>query len=213
MKEIQIPVNPFSMNCYIYFDEKSKEGVIFDPAAYTQEEKAHIKKLIEDNGIKIKHIINTHGHIDHILGNKWAKEFFNVPVLSSDKDKFFFENVVKNGEMYGVPVEEPGLPDEIISEDSKIKIGETEFTILHTPGHSPGSLSFIDHKNKKIFSGDVVFKQSIGRTDLPFGDYDELMSSIQKLFDATGDDYEIFPGHMDTTTVGEEKKNNPFLNE
>lgn len=213
MKEFLIPVNPFSMNCYIYFDENSKEGVIFDPAAYTSEEKDHIKKIIAENEIKIKHIINTHGHIDHILGNKFAKELFKVPVLASDKDKYFFDNANVSAKMYGVELEDPGQPDEIISEESKISIGDMEFDIIHTPGHSPGSLSFIDHKNKKIFSGDVIFKSSIGRTDLPFGDYDELMNSIQKLFEKTGDDYHIFPGHMEPTTVGFEKKNNPFLNE
>ncbi len=213
MKELLIPVNPFSMNCYIYFDEKSKEGVIFDPAAYTAEEKKHIKYLISDNNINIKYIINTHGHIDHILGNKFAKEEFKVPILCSDKDKYFFDKVEETANMYGVVLEDPGEPDENINEESKIKIGDIEFKILHTPGHSPGSLSFIDHKNKKIFCGDVIFKNSIGRTDLPFGDYDELMLSIQKIFDETGDDYELFPGHMEPTTVGEEKRNNPFLNE
>lgn len=201
------------MNSYIYFDETSGEGVIFDPAAYTKEEQEQIKKLITENNIKIKYILNTHGHIDHILGNKFAKDLFKVPVLCSDKDKYFFDNASVSANMYGIELEDPGPADENITEESKIFIGDIEFIILHTPGHSPGSMTFIDHKNKKIFSGDVIFKNSVGRTDLPFGDTDVLMESIQKIFSETGDDYVIFPGHMETTTVGEEKKSNPFLNE
>ncbi len=212
MKVFQIPVTPFAMNCYIYFDENTKEGVIFDPAAYTPDEENQIKKIIEDNGIKIKYIINTHGHIDHIMGNKFAKDYFNVPILMHEKDMPFYKNVLKQGAMYGLDVIEPPPVDEFIDENSKIKVGDVEFKILHTPGHSPGSLTFIDDTNKNIFCGDVIFKDSIGRTDLMFGDYDELMNSINNvLLPAVQDDYTVHPGHMEITTVGREKEFNPFL--
>ncbi|MBS1492070.1 MAG: MBL fold metallo-hydrolase [Bacteroidetes bacterium] len=212
MKVFQIPVTPFAMNCYIYFDEISKEGVIFDPSAYTPDEEAQIKKVIEDNGIKIKNIINTHGHIDHIMGNKFAKDYFNVPILMNEKDMVFYKNVDKQKELYGLDF--PSLPpvDEFIDENSKIQFAGIEFKILHTPGHSPGSLTFIDDTNKNIFSGDVIFKDSIGRTDLPYGDTNELMNSINNvLFPEVQDDYTIHPGHMEITTVGREKEFNPFL--
>lgn len=212
MKVFQIPVNPFQMNSYIYFDENTKEGVIFDPAVYTSEEEEQIKKLIEDNGIKIKYIINTHGHIDHILGNKFAKEYFNVPILMNEKDMPFYKGVEKQKELYGLDF--PALPpiDEFIDENSKISFGDIEFKILYTPGHSPGSLTFIDDKNKNIFCGDVIFKDSIGRTDLPFGDTDTLMNSIENiLLPQVEDDYTLHPGHMDITTVGREKQFNPFI--
>jgi len=213
MKLFKIPVNPFEMNSYIYFDEETKEGVIFDPAAYGDEEQNKIKKIIEDNGVKIKYIINTHGHIDHILGNKWAKEYFNVPILMNEKDMSFYKNVEKQMNMYQLSFPVPLPPiDEFIDETSKISIGDMEFKILYTPGHSPGSLTFIDKKNKKVFCGDVIFKDSIGRTDLPFGDYDLLMSSINNvLLPECEDDYKLLPGHMDVTTVGREKENNAFL--
>ena len=212
MKVFQIPVTPFVMNCYIYFHENTKEGVIFDPAAYSPDEENQIKKIIEDNGIKIKYIINTHGHIDHIIGNKFAKDYFKVPILMNEKDMPFYKNVLKQGEMFGLDVTEPPPVDEFIDENSKIKVGDIEFKILHTPGHSPGSLTFIDDTNKNIFCGDVIFKDSIGRTDLMFGDYDELMNSINNiLLPAVQDDYTLHPGHMEITTVGREKKFNPFL--
>jgi glyoxylase-like metal-dependent hydrolase (beta-lactamase superfamily II) len=212
MKVFQISVTPFAMNCYIYFDENTKEGVIFDPAAYTPDEENQIKKIIEDNGIKIKYIINTHGHIDHIMGNKFAKDYFNVPILMHEKDMPFYKNVLKQGAMYGLDVIEPPPVDEFIDENSKIKVGDVEFKILHTPGHSPGSLTFIDDTNKNIFCGDVIFKDSIGRTDLMFGDYDELLNSINNvLLPTVQDDYTLHPGHMEITTVGREKEHNPFL--
>lgn len=212
MKVFQISVTPFAMNCYIYFDENTKEGVIFDPAAYTPDQENQIKKIIEDNGIKIKYIINTHGHIDHIMGNKFAKDYFNVPILMHEKDMPFYKNVLKQGAMYGLDVIEPPPVDEFIDENSKIKVGDVEFKILHTPGHSPGSLTFIDDTNKNIFCGDVIFKDSIGRTDLMFGDYDELLNSINNvLLPTVQDDYTLHPGHMEITTVGREKEHNPFL--
>ncbi len=212
MKVFQIPVTPFVMNCYIYFDENTKEGVIFDPAAYTPDEENQIKKIIEDNGIKIKYIINTHGHIDHILGNKFAKDYFNVPILMNEKDMPFYDKVLNHGKLYGLDFPAPPPVDEFINENSKIQVGDIEFKILHTPGHSPGSLTFIDDTNKNIFCGDVIFKDSIGRTDLPFGDYDELMNSINNvLLPSVQDDYTLHPGHMEITTVGREKELNPFL--
>lgn len=212
MKVFHIPVTPFAMNCYIYFDENTKEGIIFDPAAYTPDEEEQIKNIIEDNGIKIKYIINTHGHIDHIMGNKFAKDYFKVPILMNEKDMPFYKNVLKQGAMYGLDVIEPPPVDEFIDENSKIKVGDIEFKILHTPGHSPGSLTFIDDTNKNIFCGDVIFKDSIGRTDLMFGDYDELMNSINNvLLPSVQDDYTLHPGHMEMTTVGREKEFNPFL--
>jgi len=125
----------------------------------------------------------------------------------------FYKNVEKQMNMYGLsfPLPLPSI-DEFIDENSKISIGDMQFKILYTPGHSPGSLTFIDVKNKKVFCGDVIFRDSIGRTDLPFGDTNELMNSINNvLLPECEDDFTLLPGHMDVTTVGREKENNPFL--
>jgi hydroxyacylglutathione hydrolase len=212
MKVIQFPVNPFAMNSYIYYDEDSKEGVIFDPAVYYPEEKEKLKELIENDNIRITHIINTHGHIDHVLGNKFAKELFDVPVYLHPDDNFLLKHVSKQAEMMGINVDIQPPADQIIDEDTRINVGDTTLRFIHTPGHSPGSVCAIDDKNKNVFSGDVVFKNSIGRTDLAGGDMDTLLSSIKdKLFVECPDDYKLFPGHMEVTNISDEKKYNPFL--
>lgn len=204
-------VNPFSMNCYINWDEKTKEGVIIDPGVYEDFEKAVILNYIKVNRINIKLILNTHGHIDHIMGNKWAKEVFDVPILMHKDDLPLIEKAIDQGAMFGVSFPKPPDPDKFIDESDTIKIAGNEFKILHTPGHSPGSLCFVDEKEKVIFGGDVVFRGSIGRTDLWMGDIDVLIDSIHNKVFTYSDEFIIYPGHMDETTIGEEKENNPFL--
>jgi hydroxyacylglutathione hydrolase len=211
MKTETIAVNPFEMNCYIYYDENSKEGVIIDPAAYIDSEKELIENFIKGENIKIKYILISHGHIDHILGNHWAKEYFNVPVLMNKEDLPLIEHAPEQGEMFGVIFPDLPKPDKFINEDDTIKFGAAELKIVHTPGHSPGSVCFVDEKEKIIFGGDCLFKGSIGRTDLWMGNTDVLLNSItQKLFKYS-DDYVVYPGHYESSTIGEEKKNNPFL--
>jgi hydroxyacylglutathione hydrolase len=204
-------VNPFSMNCYIYWDEKTKEGVIIDPGAYEDFEKDEILNYIKVNGIGIKLILNTHGHIDHIIGNHWAKNEFNVPILMHKEDMTLIKNAMKQGEMFGVSFPQPPDPDKYIGETDIIKFSGTEFKIIHTPGHSPGSVCFVDEIEKVIFGGDVVFRGSIGRTDLWMGDMDVLLDSILNKVFKYSDDFVIYPGHMEETSIGEEKESNPFL--
>ncbi|RPI16650.1 MAG: MBL fold metallo-hydrolase [Ignavibacteriae bacterium] len=211
MKVETIPVNPFEMNCYIYYDEKSKEGVIIDPAAYLDSEKETISNFITGENIKIKYILNTHGHIDHILGNHWAKETFNTPILMHKDDLPLIEHALEQGQMFGVLFPDPPAPDKFVEESDTIDFGSTSLKIIHAPGHSPGGLCFVDEKEKIIFVGDNVFKESIGRTDLWEGDMDVLLDSINNKIFSYGDDYVLYPGHYDSTTIGEEKKNNPFL--
>jgi hydroxyacylglutathione hydrolase len=211
MKVETIPVNPFEMNCYVYYDENSKEGVIIDPAAYSDSEKETITSFITNENIKIKFILNTHGHIDHILGNYWAKETFNVPVLIHEGDLPLIEHSTEQGKMFGVIFPDPPPPDKFIKENEKIDFTGANLKIIHTPGHSPGGVCFVDVKEKVIFAGDCIFKESIGRTDLWEGDTDLLMDSINNKILCYSDDYKIYPGHYDATTIGEEKKNNPFL--
>ncbi|MEO8208987.1 MAG: MBL fold metallo-hydrolase [bacterium] len=212
MKVIQIPLNPFSMNCYIYYDEETKEGIIIDPAAFTEDEKKQILKIIEDNKIKIKYIINTHGHLDHILGNKFAKDNFNVPVMMHEDDVFLIDNAPQQARFFGLDFPAPPPVDEIVTEDTVLKIGDTELKFVHTPGHSPGSVCIIDDKNKNVFCGDLIFKNSIGRTDLQGGDLKVLIDSIKnKLFKQCKEDYNLYPGHMEITNIKDEKMHNPFL--
>ncbi len=204
-------VNPFSMNCYIYWDEKSKEGVIIDPGAFEDFEKDEILDYIHSIGIGIKLILNTHGHIDHILGNDWAKKTFNVPLLMHKDDMPLIEKAPEQGAMFGVVFPKPPEPDMFIDETDTIKFAGSEFKIIHTPGHSPGSVCFIDEKEKVIFGGDVVFCGSIGRTDLWMGDIEVLLDSIKNKIFSYPDDFIIYAGHMEETSIGEERENNPFL--
>lgn len=205
-------VNPFSMNCYIYWDEKSKEGVIIDSGAYEDFEKNEILNYIRSNGINIKLILLTHGHIDHIMGNKWAIDTFGVPVLMHKEDLPLIDRAMDQAAMFGVQFPKPPAPDKFIDESDVIKVSGNEFKIIHTPGHSPGSVCFVDEKEKIIFGGDTVFRGSIGRTDLWMGDIDILLDSINSKIMIYPEDFVIYPGHMDATTVGEEKAVNPFLN-
>lgn len=213
MKVIKFPVNPFQMNSYIYYDEKTGDGVIFDPAVYFPEEKDKLEEIIKENNIKIKKILLTHGHIDHILGNKYSKDRFKADIYGNDKDNFLIENAVTQGKMYGIEMEESPSIDVILNEGDTVDVADAELRIIHTPGHSPGSICYIDDKNKIVFCGDVVFRESIGRTDLPGGDYNLLISSIKdKLFKEVKEDYILLPGHMEESNVGHEIKYNPFLN-
>lgn len=212
MKVETIVVNQFEMNCYIYYNENSKEGVIIDPAAYTDSEKESIENFVRSENIKIKYILLTHGHIDHILGNQWAKEYFSVPLLMHKDDLPLIEQAPRQGEMFGIILSELPAPDKFIDDNDTVKFGETELKIEHTPGHSPGSICYVDENEKVIFGGDCLFKGSIGRTDLWMGDMDNLLNSIkQKLFKYS-DDFVVFPGHYRSTTIGEERENNPFMN-
>lgn len=212
MKIQQFTLNPFSMNCYIYFDEATKEAVIIDPGAFSQEEKNSILSFIKENELNIKYIVNTHGHMDHTLGNKFAKDSFNVPVYMHQDDEFLIENVNEQARFFGLDFPPPPPIDEYITDETVLKIGNASLKFINTPGHSPGSVCIIDDQNKIVFCGDLVFKNSIGRTDLQGGDLKVLLDSIKnKLFKICRDDYKLHPGHMEITNVGAERKSNPFL--
>lgn len=212
MKIKKITINPFQMNCYIYYDEITGEGIIIDPGAYDELEEEEILIFINEKNIKIKYIINTHGHIDHVLGNKFAKNNFKCPLLIHKEDLFLLQGVTEQGFLYNLAVAKSPEPDEFITGDLIINLGETKINFIHTPGHSPGGVCVVDHKNKIVFCGDTVFRESIGRVDLPGGDLKIILHSIKdNLFKNCSDDYILYPGHMESTTIGKEKKYNPFL--
>lgn len=213
MKLLRFTVNPFSANCYIYFDENSGNGVIIDPAAYSVSEQNFILSAVRENNINITHILNTHGHIDHVLGNGFAKDEFKAPVLIHKDDLFLLQNTSAQGRFFGLEIGSPPDPDEFIDEESIVRAGTIPLRFIHTPGHSPGSVCIIDDKNKIVFCGDLIFNGSVGRTDLQGGDMNVLLDSIRnKLFESCSDEYTLLPGHMEQTDIASEKKFNPFLN-
>lgn len=197
------------MNCYLAYDEASKKGVIFDPGDEVPTLLARIKQL----KLELSHILLTHGHIDHVAFAEDMHRALGVPMLLHRDDWSMAKNAPKQAMMFGLP---PGPVPEI---DGELKV-QKEFAadpfvleIRHTPGHSPGSVTLISHPHKLAFVGDVVFQGSIGRTDLPGGNHRLLIDSIGREVLSLPDDYKLFPGHGPATTVGAERRANPFLQE
>lgn len=203
--------NPFSENTYVLWDD-SMECVIIDPGCYNHSEQVELKSFIESNGLKPVYLLNTHCHIDHIFGNAYCKRTFNIPFLMHKSDLPVLESGLVSSKLYGLSYEESPEPDQFISEGETIKFGHSVLDIVFTPGHSPGSVCFIAHSNKLVIGGDVLFQQSIGRTDLPGGNTETLLNSIRTELFTLPDEYTVFPGHGPETQIGFEKANNPFLN-
>jgi hydroxyacylglutathione hydrolase len=201
--------NPFSENTYVVFDE-TKEAVIIDPGCYEPTEKAELDQFITSKGLTVKFILNTHCHIDHVLGNFHCKTKYKAPLLIHREDEKVLLAVQSYASNYGFAGYQPTLPDRFLEENESFAFGNTNWKILFLPGHSPGHIAFYDEQKKTIFSGDVLFKRSIGRTDLPGGNFDVLLKSIQQKLFLLPDDVVVYSGHGPTTTIGEEKKSNPF---
>jgi len=210
MLSIQVfTFNAFAENTYVAFDE-TNAGVIIDPGCYTRAEQQELTSFVDAQGLQIKAILNTHCHIDHVLGNDFAKDRYQAPLLIHRLEEAPLRSVKNYAPVYGFEGYREALPDQYLEEAAEFSFGNTTLKILFLPGHAPGHIGFYDEENKIVFGGDVLFAGSIGRTDLPGGDFDTLIKSIhQKLF-VLPDDVEVFPGHGSTTTIGREKISNPY---
>jgi len=202
--------NPFRENTYLLYDE-TNECIIIDPGCYTPIEQAEFSTFIENRNLKPVKVINTHCHIDHILGNKYIFERYNLLPQMHKIEKEVMLAAEKFAPAFGIRLEKPPEPKDFIDENDLITFGKSSLQILFTPGHSPGSLCFYNSGQKFVIGGDVLFYGSIGRTDLPGGDFDTLISSIREKLFPLGDDVTVYPGHGPETTIGFEKANNPFL--
>jgi len=160
--------------------------------------------------LEVEKLWNTHCHIDHVLGNQFIKDKFGVKLHVHKKDEEVLKAVEAYAPSYGFANYESSEIDEYISESSPMTFGNSSLDVLFVPGHAPGHVAFVDHESKSIIGGDVLFDGSIGRTDLPGGDFDTLIKSIQEKFFKLDDDYTVYPGHGPTTTLGKEKVSNPF---
>jgi len=198
-------VGPLQTNCYIVGCEETKEGAIIDPGGDAKRILAEVGQL----GLKIKYVINTHGHFDHTLANKevvkatgarLAIHSADAPMLTKGGGAFFF----------GIMGKASPPADVILDEGQVLTLGEIELKVLHTPGHSPGSVCLYSEEESVLFDGDVLFNMGMGRYDLPGGDYRVLMESIQRLL-ALPDETTVHPGHGPATTIGRERRSNPFL--
>lgn len=203
--------NPFSENTYILFDE-NKEAIVFDPGCYTVNEKKLLKKYIDDNGLKIKRLINTHCHLDHIFGNTFIEEEYGVTMECHVNEIPVLARAPIAGDMFGVPTPAQPTPSVFIEDNAEIEVGQMKLKAILAPGHSPGSLCFYNEVEKFLIGGDVLFYGSIGRTDLPGGNHKQLIDSILSRLMPLPEDVKVHSGHGRETTIGFEKYNNPFIN-
>lgn len=204
--------NPFQENTYILSDE-SKECIIIDPGCYTENEKQEVVDFISHRGLTPVKLVLTHAHIDHVLGNNFVCGKYNLRIEMNATETELLKSAELYGEMWGIRMEPSPAPEIFLNEGDRVRFGNTELQVLFTPGHSPGSLCFVHAQQKFAIAGDVLFYGSIGRTDLPGGDYDTLIKSIREKVFSLGDDVKIYPGHGPSTTIGHEKKFNPFVGE
>ncbi len=207
------PFNPFYENSYVLSDETG-ECVIIDPGCHNEEEEEELKSYIEKNKLKPVKLLNTHCHIDHVFGNPFVSETWNLQLEIHPLDLVVLESYPRVCEMYGIPMKKL-QPEAVCSlkEGTPVTFGNTTLEVFLTPGHSPGSVCFYNAKEKFVIGGDVLFQGSIGRSDLPGGDYETLLKSIrQKLF-VLPDDVTVYSGHGGATKIGVEKKSNPFVGE
>ncbi|MCH8032575.1 MAG: MBL fold metallo-hydrolase [Bacteroidetes bacterium] len=211
MKIKKFTFNPFMENTFVVWDEQSHDAAVVDPGMNDEQEEREFKSFIEENSLDIKYLINTHCHIDHILGCRFVKEKYNPVYYIPEKDLPLYDNADKQAEMFGVTLGKLPKIDKYLTEDERIILGTESFSNLFTPGHTPGEFSLYFDESKFCITGDVLFREGIGRTDLYGGDYKTLIESIKfKLF-SLPDDILIYPGHGDESTIGYEKLHNPFL--
>lgn len=202
--------NPFQENTYLIYDDEGTAAIV-DPGNSSASEDAELKRFIEEKKLRPTRLLLTHGHVDHILGNKFIYDQYGLKPEIHKNDLFFIERMQQTAAMYGLNCEPSPLPEKFFEEGDKIEIGKYVFDCIYTPGHSPGSISFYNPENRLLIAGDVLFKGSIGRSDLPMGDHDTLIRSIKEKVLVLGDDIKVYNGHGSSTTTGAERKTNPFL--
>lgn len=201
--------SPFMENTYVVFDE-SKEALIIDPGCYEKHEKDELADFIAAEGLHIVKLLNTHCHIDHVFGNQFVKDKYNVELYIHPDDEETLRSVKAYAPSYGFQHYEESEANVFITEEDVIEFGNSKFEIIFVPGHAPGHVAFINKDQNICMGGDVLFDGSIGRTDLPGGDFETLIKSIHEKVFPLSDDMIIYSGHGGTTTVGKEKVSNPF---
>lgn len=202
--------SPIQENTYIIYNELN-ECIIIDPGCYFDEEKDELAGFIKEMDLKPVMLLNTHCHLDHVFGNKFISEQYGLKLHIHQKEKLVLEFAPVSGLTYNMPFDNYNGELVFLKEGDTIRLGEDELKILFTPGHSPGSLSFYCEKQHFVISGDVLFYRSVGRTDLPGGDHQTLIDSIERELMILPDDTKVYSGHGPATNIGDEKKMNPFL--
>jgi len=202
--------NPFQVNTYVIFDE-TKECAIIDPGCYDEPEKEIINSFIAAEGLKPVVLINTHSHIDHIVGNEYISGKYGIRLTAHEDGINFISHSEKSASVYGFENAEFIEPQIFVKEGDVISFGNIHLRVIETPGHANGSICLVSEEDKFVIVGDVLFLQGIGRTDLPTGNYNQLLNSINEKLFILDDSYKVYSGHGPDTTIGFEKASNPFL--
>ncbi len=202
--------NPFQENTYILYDH-SGDCIIIDAGCQDQDEKDQLVDYLDEHGFKPVKLVNTHCHVDHILGVAFLAKKYNLPFYMHPAERSLFSHSRTQADFFGLSLELPPEPEGFLHDGDLLDFGESSLELIHIPGHSPGGILFHSPEQKFLISGDVLFRQSIGRTDLPGGDYDSLVNGIRNKLMSLDPDTRVYPGHGPHTSIGEEKESNPFL--
>lgn len=210
MKIACLPFNPIQENTYVVWDD-TKECVVIDAGNSSPREDAALDDFISRQGLKPVLAANTHGHFDHTLGVGHLKQRYGIPFALSEKDRFLLDNAAVSGSLFGVKTGPMPAIDRDLDAETEIRFGNSVLRILRTPGHTPGHVAFYEPESKALFTGDTLFRESIGRTDLPGGDYSWIMRSILDVIVPLGEEVHVYPGHGPESTIGHELLYNPFI--
>lgn len=210
MKIAKLVFNPIQENTYVVWDD-TKECVIVDAGNFSAREDKALADFIVSHGLRPVAAVNTHGHFDHTLGVDFVKRTFGVPFMLSAKDGFLLEGAAAGASVFGVRVGSMPAADVDLDGVGEVRFGDTVLRVIPTPGHTPGHVALYEPQSKVLFTGDTLFRESIGRTDLPGGDYSWIMRSIIDAILPLGDDVRVYPGHGEETTIGHESMYNPFI--
>ena len=210
MKIACLQFNPIQENTYVVWDD-TKECAVIDAGNSNPREDAALDNFIAEHGLKPVLAVNTHGHFDHTLGVEHLKQRYGIPFALSSKDRFLLDNATTSGSVFGVKVGQMPAAEIDLDMLSEVRFGKTSLRVIRTPGHTPGHVALYEPASKSLFTGDTLFRESIGRTDLPGGDYSWIMRSILERLIPLGDETEVYPGHGESTTIGHESLYNPFV--
>lgn len=205
-----IPVTPFQQNCSLLWCEETGQAALIDPGG----EADRLLAAVGERGLTLTRLILTHGHLDHAGAAAEVAQQLGIPVEGPHReDAFWLQSLPQQAQMFGLPHAEPLVPDRWLDEGDRVAVGRVVLEVIHCPGHTPGHLVFFERESRTAFVGDVLFKGSVGRTDLPGGDHDALLSCIRGKLFPLGDDIRFIPGHGAMSTFGEERRDNPFVGE